>query len=132
MVLSLDRRKIIHINVTYNPTAEWTARQIIQAFPFETAPRFLIRDPDRIFGSEVQHTFEILGIEQLVCAPKSPWQKWYCERVVGTLKWECLNHMIVLGEAHTGRVLKRYLEYYHGARTHIGLEKDTPRGAELC
>ena len=120
------RRRVVHFNVTYHPTAEWTARQIIQAFPFETAPRFLIRDRDRIYGEVVQEAINILGIEPLVISARSPWQNGYCERMVGTIKRECLNHMILLGESHARRVLKRYFEYYHEARTHLGLDKDSP------
>ena len=126
VIISLDRRRIVHFNVTYNPTAEWTARQIIQAFPFETAPRFIIRDRDKIYGEVVQDAITSLGMEPLVISARSPWQNGYCERVVGTIKRECLNHMILLGRKHTFRVLKRYFEYYHEARTHLGLEKDTP------
>jgi len=126
VILSLDRRRVIHFNVTYHPTAEWTARQLIQAFPFETAPRFLIRDRDRIYGNEVVEAVTNLGMEELVIAPRSPWQNGYCERMVGTIKRECLNHMILLGEDHTRRILKRYFEYYHEARPHFGLDKDAP------
>lgn len=128
VVLSLDRRRIIHINVTYHPTAEWTAMQLLQAFPFETASRYLIRDRDRIYGAVVGEMLDTLGIEQKVISARSPWQNGYCERVVGTIKRECLNHMIVLGENHARRILKSYLEYYHGSRTHLGLDKDTPDG----
>lgn len=126
VILSLDRRRVIHFNVTYNPTAEWTARQIIQAFPFETAPRFIIRDRDKIYGNDVVEATRNLGMEELVIAPRSPWQNGYCERMVGTIKRECLNHMILLGRRHTVRILKRYLEYYHEARPHLGLDKDAP------
>jgi len=128
VVLSLDRRRIVHLNVTRHPTTEWTALQLHQAFPFDEAPRFLIRDRDAIFGGAVVEALQNMHIEQLVTAPRSPWQNGYCERVVGTLKRECLDHMIVLGEEHARRVLRRYLEYYHGARTHLGLEKDAPDG----
>ncbi len=115
VVLSLDRRRIVHINVTTHPTAEWTAMQLIQAFPFDSAPRFLLRDHDKIYGIAV----------------RCPWQNGYCERVVGTLKRECLDHMIVFNEEHTRRVLKKYLEYYHGSRTHLGLGKDAPDGRDV-
>ena len=128
VVLSLDRRRIIHFNVTTHPTAEWTALQLFQAFPFDTAPRFLVRDRDGIYGSEVVAALEAMGIEQKVISARSPWQNGYCERVVGTLKRECLNHMIVFNERHARRLIRDYLEYYHGSRTHLGLEKDTPDG----
>ena len=131
VVLSLDRRRIVHLNVTYNPTAEWTALQLRQAFPFETAPRFLIRDRDGIYGYEVEQAIKQLGMEELVISPRSPWQNGYCERVVGTLKRECLNHMIVFGERHTRRMLLKYLRYYHESRTHLGLDKETPERREV-
>ncbi len=128
VVLSLDRRRIAHVNVTTHPTAEWTARQIVQAFPFDTAPRFIIRDRDGIYGDVVQRAIANIGSEELVITARSPWQNGYCERVVGTLKRECLNHVIVLSENHARRILKSYLAYYHDARTHLGLAKDTPYG----
>ena len=131
VVLSLDRRRILHINVTRQPTAEWTATQLYQAFPFDEAPRFLVRDRDGIYGYEVMRALENMGIEDLPTSPRSPWQNGYCERVVGTLKRECLDHTIVFGERHARRVLLKYLDYYHGSRTHLGLGKDTPDGREV-
>ena len=131
VVLSLDRRLIVHINVTFHPTAEWTALQLIQAFPFDTAPRFIIRDRDGIYGEKVQEAIRSIGSRELVIAPRSPWQNGYCERVVGTLKRECLNHMIVFDERHALRILRSYLQYYHEARTHLGLGKDTPDGRAI-
>jgi len=128
VVLSLDRRRIVHINVTRNPTAAWTARQLYLAFPFDSAPKYLIRDRDGIYGDEVRLALASMGITEKVISARSPWQNGYCERVVGTLKRECLNHMIVFGESHARRILKGYLEYYHGSRTHLGLEKDAPDG----
>lgn len=128
VVLSLDRRHIVHINVTEHPTAEWTALQLRQAFVFDTAPRFLMRDHDKIYGADVVAALDQMGIEQIITAVRCPWQNGYCERVVGTLKRECLNHMIVFNDAHARRLLRRYLEYYHGSRTHLGLDKDTPDG----
>ena len=128
VVLSLDRRRIIHFNVTTRPTAEWTALQLFQAFPYDTAPRFLVRDRDGIYGSEVVAALEAMGIEQKVISARSPWQNGYCERVVGTLKRECLNHLVVFNERHARRLIRDYLEYYHGSRTHLGLEKDAPDG----
>jgi len=122
-------RRIVHVNVTTHPVAaEWTALQLMQAFPFETAPRFIIRDRDRIYGDVVRRAIANLGSQEQVIAARSPWQNGYCERVVGTLKRECLNHVIVLNENHARRILKSYLTYYHDARTHLGLAKDTPDG----
>jgi len=128
VVLSLDRRRIVHINVTYSPSAEWTARQLYLAFPFDSAPRYLVRDRDGIYGNEVMQALANMGIEDMPISARSPWQNGYCERVVGSLKRECLNHVIVFGERHAKRLLKGYLEYYHESRTHLGLEKDAPDG----
>ena len=107
LVLSLDRRRIIHFNVTSNPTADWTSLQLIQAFPFDIAPRYLIRDRDGIYGPKVIDTLDIFDINQIPTAPRSPWQNGYCERVIGTIRRECLA-------------------YYHESRTHLGLGKDAP------
>jgi len=126
LVLSLDRRRIVHFNVTSNPTADWTSLQLIQAFPFDIAPRYLIRDRDSTYGPKVHDTLDILDIEQIVTAPRSPWQNGYCERVIGTIRRECLDHVIVLNEKHLRQVLKEYLAYYHESRTHLGLDKDAP------
>ena len=126
LVLSLDRRRIIHFNVTDSPTAAWTSRQLVQAFPFDTAPRFIIRDRDSIYGEEVVETLTILGIEQKIIAYQAPWQNGYCERVIGSLRRECLDHVIVFSERQLRRILREYVAYYHGSRTHLGLDKDTP------
>jgi len=126
LILSLDRRRIVHFNVTANPTAAWTSLQLVQAFPFDTAPRYLIRDRDGIYGHKVVAALKTLSIEQVVTAPRSPWQNGYCERAIGTIRRECFDHVIVFSERHLRRVLKEYLAYYHGSRTHLGLEKDSP------
>jgi putative transposase len=126
VVLSLDRRRIVHFNVTASPSAEWTSLQLIQAFPFESAPKYLIRDRDGIYGHSVVDALGCMGIEQIVASPRSPWQNGYCERVIGTIRRECLDHVIALNENHLRRVLKKYLAYYHTSRTHLGLEKDAP------
>ncbi len=126
LVLSLGRRRIVHFNVTDSPTAEWTSRQLVQAFPFDTAPRFIIRDRDSIYGDEVVETLSILDIEQKIIAYQAPWQNGYCERVIGSIRRECLDHVIVFSERHLRRILREYVTYYHGARTHLGLGKDAP------
>ena len=131
LVLSLDRRRVVHFNVTANPTAAWTSLQLIQAFPFDSAPRYLIRDRDGVYGRAVVDALEMMGIEQIVTAPRSPWQNGYCERVIGTIRRECLDHVIVIGEKHLQRVLKEYLAYYHESRTHLGLEKDSPEPRQV-
>ena len=126
VILSLDRRQVVHYNVTTNPTAEWTSLQLTQAFPFDSAPRYLIRDRDGIYGHKVIDTINYLGIKQVIISRRSPWQNGYCERVIGSIRRECLDHVIVLSQRHLRQVLKEYLSYYHESRTHLGLEKDTP------
>jgi putative transposase len=126
LVLAHDRRRILHFAVTAHPTAEWTGQQLREAFPWDSAPRFLLRDRDRIFGSGFTKQVEELGIEEVLGAPGAPQQRAYIERVIGTIRRECLDHVIVFNEASLRRHLKFFLEYYHGTRTHLSLEKDTP------
>jgi len=113
VVLILDRRRVVHFNVTANPSAQWTAQQIVEAFPFDSAPRFLMRDRDGIYGEAFQRRIKNLGIEEVVSAPRSPWQNPYVERLIGTIRRELLDHFIVLNEAHLKRLLSEYLDYYH-------------------
>ena len=101
--------------------------QLTQAYPFDTSPRYLIRDRDSIYDQQVVDTLNMLGIKQVVISRRSPWQNGYCERIIGTIRRDCLDHVIVLNERHLRRVLKEYLAYYHGSRTHLGLEKDAPK-----
>ncbi len=131
VILSLDRRCILHFNVTDSPTATWTSRQLVQAFPFDTAPRFLIRDRDAIYGTKVANTLRSLGVEEVITARKSPWQNGYVERVIGSVRRECLDHVIVFNRKHLRRILKEYFEYYHESRTHLGLGKDSPVPREV-
>lgn len=126
VVLSLDRRRIVHFNVTDSPNAEWTSLQLIQAFPFDSAPRYVIRDRDSIYGEKVVTTLRALGIEDKVIGYQSPWQNGYVERAIGSIRRECLDHVIVFGERHLRRVLREYVAYYHDSRTHLGLGKDAP------
>lgn len=126
LVLAHDRRRILHFAVTPHPTAEWTAQQLREAFPWDSAPRFLLRDRDRIFGSDFTQQVKELGIQEVLGAPRAPQQRAYVERVIGTIRRECLDHVIVFNEASLRRHLKSFLEYYHGTRTHLSLEKDTP------
>ena len=134
VILSLERRRVIHFNITTNPTAEWTSLQLTQAFPFDSAPRFLIRDRDGIYGQKTIDTIENLGVEPVVISRRSPWQNGYCERVIGSIRRECLDHIIVLNDRHLRRVLKEYFAYYHETRTHLGLKKDVPvsRPVQRC
>ena len=126
LILSHNRRHILHFNVTEHPTAEWTGRQLLEAFPWNTAPRYLIRDRDGIYGNDFNRFVHALGIKQVLIAPRSPWQNPYVERVIGSIRRECLDHVIVFNEHHLRRVLRAYLHYYHGSRTHLALRKDSP------
>src|SRR5215510_6188930 len=119
-------RRVAHFNVTEHPTARWTAQQIIEAFPEETAPSFLLRDRDQIYGEEFRRRVAGMKIEEVMTAPHSPWQSPYVERLIGSIRRECLNHVIVLNETHLRRILKSYFEYYHLSRTHLSLAKDAP------
>jgi hypothetical protein len=125
-VLSLDRRRVLHFNVTANPSAAWTAQQVVEAFPHDSAPRFLQRDRDGIYGDEFRRRIKNLGIEEVVSAPRSPWQNPYVERVIGTNRRELLNHVIVLNEAHLKRLLGEFLKYYHRSRAHQSLDCNSP------
>ena len=127
LVLAHDRRRAVHFNVTADPTAEWTARQITEAFPWDTAPSYMIRDRDGVYGDVFRGRVKAMGIDEVLIAPRSPWQNPYAERLIGTLRRECLDHVIVLDERHLRRVLREYLEnYYHPSRTHLSLGKDSP------
>ena len=131
IVLRHDRRRVVHFNVTANPYAEWTAQQIINAFPYEEAPRFLIRDRDGIYGEYFKKRVKDMGIEEVLIAPRSPWQNPYCERVIGSIRRECLNHLIVLNETHLHRVLTEYFDYYHNSRCHLSLDRNSPTPREV-
>ena len=119
-------RRIVHFNVTAHPTATWTAMQIVQAFPWDRAPLYLLRDRDQIYNDYFSAQVRALGIEQVTTAARSPWQNPYVERLIGTIRRECLDHVIVLGDRHLRRILQSYVEYYHSSRTHLGLEKECP------
>jgi transposase InsO family protein len=126
VIVRLDRRDLVWINVTANPTAEWIARQITEAFPWSEAPRYLIRDRDRVYGTVVLRRLRAMGIRDRPIAPGSPWQNGFAERLIGSIRRECVDHMIVLGEAHLRRILTKYAAYYNEWRTHRSLNKDAP------
>jgi putative transposase len=126
IVLSHLRRRIVHFNITEHPTAEWTAQQVVDAFPDDTAPEWLHRDRDSVYGESFRRRVASMGIAETISAPRSPWQNPYAERVIGSIRRECLDHVIVLNRAHLRRVLTAYSRYYHRSRTHLGLEKDAP------
>jgi putative transposase len=126
LVLGHERRNVIHFDVTQNPTQVWLARQITEAFPWDTAPRFLLRDRDASYGQTFRNRVQAMAIEQVVTAPRSPWQNAYVERIIGSIRRECLDHIIILDEHHLRRVLSAYFEYHHRSRTHLSLDKDCP------
>jgi transposase InsO family protein len=126
VIVRVHRRELVWINVTTNPTAEWIARQITEAFPWNGAPRHMIRDRDRIYGAVVTRRLRAMGIRDKPIAPASPWQNGFADRLIGSIRRECLDHVIVLGEGHLRRILKSYADYYNGLRTHWSLNKDAP------
>jgi transposase InsO family protein len=126
LVLAHDRRRILHGNVTAHPTAEWTAQQLREAFPFDQIPRYMLRDRDGIFGGDFRKDVKAMGIKEVLSAPRSPWQRAYVERVIGTIRRECLDHVIVFKEASLYRHVSLFVAYYHESRTHLSLAKDTP------
>jgi len=126
VIVRLDRRDLVWINVTTNPTAEWVARQITEAFPWDMAPGYMIRDRDRVYGTVVTRRLRAMGIRDKPIAPASPWQNGFAERLIGSIRRECLDHIIVLGEVHLRRILKSYARYYNETRTHLALDKDAP------
>ncbi len=125
VLLSHNRRRVVHTAVTAHPTAAWTAQQFRDAFPWDQAPRYLIRDRDLAFQA-VTATAKAMGIEQVLTAPRSPWQNAYAERFIGSVRRECLDHVVVLTAAGLRRILKSYVAYYTTTRTHLSLEKDSP------
>ena len=131
VILSHDRRRVIHFGVTAYPTAEWAARQLLEAFPWNSAPRYLLRDRDGSYGEKFGEAANCLGIREVLTAPQSPWQNAYVERLIGSIRRECLNHVIVLNEAGLRRILKSYVDYYERSRTHLSLGKDAPIGRPI-
>jgi transposase InsO family protein len=126
VIVGLSRRNLVWINVTTNPTAEWIARQITEAFPWNEGPRYLVRDRDQIFGAVVMRRIRAMGIRDKPIAPVSPWQNGFAERLIGSIRRECVDHFVVLGEAHLRRILQTYARYYNNIRTHRSLDKDAP------
>jgi transposase InsO family protein len=126
VIVRLDRRQLVWINVTQHPTAEWIARQLTEAFPGDEAPRYLMRDRDRIYGDVALRRIRVMGIRDKPIAPASPWQNGFVERLIGSIRRECVDHFVVLGEAHLRRILQSYAHYYNDIRTHRSLDKDAP------
>ena len=131
IVLRHDRRRVVHFNVTAHPTARWTGQQIVEAFPYDEAPRFLIRHRDGIYGVDFRERVEHLGIDEVVIAPRSPWQNPFAERMIGPIRRDCLSHVIVFDEAHLMRILTSYFAYYHDSRTHLSLGRNAPLPREV-
>ena len=126
IILAHDRRNILRTAVTEHPTAAWLSRQVTEAFPWDTAPRYLLRDRDASYSSEFCNRIEAMGIREVITAPRSPWQNAYVERVIGSIRRECLDHILIFNERHLRRVLSSYVDYYQGTRTHLSLDKDSP------
>jgi putative transposase len=126
VILAHERRRIVHVNVTEYPTAAWMAQQVVDAFPWETEPRYLLRDRDRMYGEYFRQRVGNMGITEVLIAPRSPWQNPYVERVIGSIRRDLLDHVIVLNEPHLRRLLTDYLTYYHGFRMHLALAMDCP------
>jgi putative transposase len=126
VILAHARRRVVHVNMTEHPTVEWTAQQIINAFPWDKAPRYRLRDRDCVYGASFRQQVRHMGTEEVVIAPRSPWQNPYVERFIGSIRRDCLDHVIVLHERHLRQLLTEYLQYYHHWRTHRALEMDCP------
>ena len=126
VVLSHERRRILHVNVTHHPTSAWTRQQLREAFPWDSAPRFVLWDRDRIYGAGFGATARSMGIEEVLTAPRSPWQNPFVERVIGSIRRECLDHVMIWNERSLRRMLQQYVGYYHHWRTHLALDKGAP------
>jgi transposase InsO family protein len=131
IVLAHNSRKIMRTGVTEHPTSAWISRQVTDAFPWDTAPRYLLRDRDASYGSEFRSRVEAMNITEVITAPRSPWQNAYVERVIGSIRRECLDHLVIFNERHLRRVMSSYVDYYHRTRTHLSLDKDCPESRPI-
>ena len=122
----LEHREVLHFNVTEHPTAAWTCQQIVEAFSERDAPGYIIRDRDGVYGNEVRLRIASLRMEEVLTAAQSPWQNPYGERLIGSIRRDCLNHFVILNAGHLKRTLTSYFAYYHGSRTHLGQDKQCP------
>ncbi|MBI5490297.1 MAG: transposase [Deltaproteobacteria bacterium] len=129
LVLAHDRRRVVHFNVTANPTAECATRQVTETFPYDEAPRYMIRDRNSIYGDVFRGRVKAMGINEVLIAPRSPWQNPFVERLIGSIRREALDSVIVVDERHLQRGLHEYLAYYHAARCHLARRKDAPNPA---
>jgi hypothetical protein len=126
VVLAHQRRRVVRFSVTEHPSAAWTAQQLVDAFPDDSAPAYLLRDRDRVYGEQFRHRVKGMGIEEVLAAPQSPWQNPFVERLIASIRRDCLNHVLVINQRHLQRILTWYLVYYHRSRTHLALNKDAP------
>jgi transposase InsO family protein len=126
VILAHERRRVVHVNVTEHPTAEWAAQQVVEAFPWDETPRYLLRDRDRIYGAAFRRRVRNMGIQGAIIAPYSPWQNPYVERFIGSIRREVLDQVVIQNEQHLKRILASYVTYYHGWRTHLSLAMDCP------
>ena len=131
VVLLHNRRQVVHFNATAHPTALWTAQQIIEAFPEEIAPRYLLRDRDSIYGEEFRSRVGGMGIEEVITTARSPWQNPYAERLIGSIRRECVDHLIVYNERQLRRILREYFGYYNEVRPHQSFERNAPVAREI-
>ena len=126
LVIEHQRRKVLHFGITEHPTAEWTGQQIVEAFAEGDAKHYLVRDRDSIYGHEFRSRVQSLGMKEVITAARSPWQNGHAERLIGSIRRECLDHVVVLSQRHLRRILRSYFVYYHRSRTHLALGKDAP------
>ncbi len=126
VIIDHKNRKLVHFNITEHPSAKWTSQQIINAFPYDSAPRYLFRDRDSIYGSVFKERIKNMDINEIISAPRSPWQNPFIKRAIGSIRRECLDHTIIFSEKHLMGILKSYVDYYNNDRTHLGLNKDSP------
>lgn len=131
LVLAHDRRKVLHFGITEHPTSQWVGQQVVEAFANRDAARYLIRDRDGAYGEEFRRRVQSLGTQEILTAPQSPWQNAYVERLIGSIRRECLDHIVVLSRRHLHKILKSYFAYYHRSRTHLALAKDAPEPREV-
>jgi transposase InsO family protein len=131
IIIGHGRRQLLWFAVTRHPTAEWLAQQIVEAFPWETAPTYLVRDNDGAYGPVFTRRVRAMGIRDRPTSPRSPWQNPYAERLIGTLRRDCLDHVLIFGARHFRRVLAAYFAYYNERRTHLSLSKDSPAGRAI-
>ncbi|TNE50188.1 MAG: transposase [Deltaproteobacteria bacterium] len=126
VVLHLERRQVLHFNATKHPTSQWTVQQLRETFAWEETPRYLMRDRDAVYGAFFRQKVKNMGIEEVVTAPRYPWQNPYMERINGSIRRDCLDHVMVLNGKHLKRILLQYFLYYHNSRTHLSLDMDCP------